>query len=151
MIYQNLWGSIVAFTNDIIDNRRVAYPDNSIEFIDWEAHANIYELPDTDLIGTTALTFTEEEPEVFSVSFAIGVSTFTDDKNLFRLRDYVGKVFSQLRPELKIAYYDHQTQEQLGWLLLVDGTIVAPMTKADARPLQFIQCHAVLDPVTALG
>lgn len=150
-IYENLWGSIVAFANDIIDDRKVAYPDSPISFIDWEAHANIFELPDTDLIGTTALTFTEEAPHLFTVSFAVGVSTFIDDTNLFRLRNYVGRVFGRLRPEMKIPYYNRDTLEQLGWLSITDGTIVAPMTKADTRPLQFIQCNAVLDPITAEG
>lgn len=149
MIYENLWGSIVAFANDIIDDRKQIYPNTEISYIDWEAHANIQELPNADLVGTTALAFTEEQEELFSVSFTIGVSTYADDANLFRLRNIVGKVFSSLRPQQKIPYYDHQTLEQRGWLHLVPGTTILPMTRADVRPLQFVQCQAILDPTTA--
>ncbi|WP_454287258.1 hypothetical protein [Rhizobium arsenicireducens] len=150
-IYENLWGSGVNLANEIIDNRRLIYPASTITFIDWEAHANIHELPETDLIGTTAITITEEEPEVFSFSFTLGISTFGDDGNLFRLRNYVGEAFRRLRPGLQIAYCDRITAEQLGWLHIVDGTVVLPMTRADARPLQFVQCQGIIDPTTARG
>lgn len=150
MIYENLHGSLVNFVNDVIDDRKQAHPGEAIEYIDWEAHANIYELPDVDLIGTTAITFTEDEPEVFSGSFTIGVSTYASDKNLFRLRNYVGEVFRRLRPGSKVPFYDRETLEQRGWLYIVDGTVVMPMTKADVRPLQFVQCQMVFEPVTAL-
>lgn len=150
MIYKNLWGSVVSFTNDVIDAQRLAYPDTDINFLDWEAHANIHELPNTDLIGSTAVTITEDEPEFFSVSFTLAMSSYADDNGLFRLRDYVNDVFMRLRPGSKIPYCDHQTAAQLGWLHITDGTIVMPMTRADIRPLQFVQCHATLDATTAL-
>jgi hypothetical protein len=150
-MYENIWGSIVAFSNDIIDDRRAKYPGVDIEYVDWEAHANIQELPEGDLIGTTAITFTEDQPELFNGSFTIGVSTYADDSNLFRLRNYVGEVFNRLRPGMKVPFYDHETLEQKGWFHIVDGTIVLPMTRADARPLQFVQCQFVFDPVTATG
>ncbi|MBC2806551.1 hypothetical protein ACCS91_33425 [Rhizobium ruizarguesonis] len=150
-MYENLWGSIVAFANDVIDDRKPIHPNAKIRYVDWEAHANIQELPEADLIGTTAITFTEDEPEMFHGSFTIGVSTYGNDHHLFRLRNYVGEVFKRLRPTSKIGFYDHQTLEQKGWLHIVDGTIVMPMTRADVRPLQFIQCQFIFDPVTGAG
>jgi len=150
-MYENIWGSAVAFVNDVIDSRRSAYPDVAINYVDWEAHANIQELDDADLIGTTAVTFTEESRDLFHGSFTIGVSTYADDKSLFRLRNYVGEVFTRLRPGEKIAFFDAKTLAQKGWLHIVDGTIVLPMTRADARPLQFVQCQFLFDPVTATG
>lgn len=149
MIYENLHGSIVAFTNNIIEDRKALHPEGNIDFVDWEAHANIHELPERDLIGTTAIAFTEEEPGVFTGSFTIGVSTYASDKNLFRLRNYVGEVFRRLRPESKIPFYDRETLEQLGWLYIVNGTTVLPMTKADIRPLQFVQCRIIFEEATA--
>lgn len=150
-MYENFWGSIVSFCNDVADSRKVLYPTVDIEYIDWEAHANIQELPDADLIGSTAVTFTEEAPEIFSMSFTIGVSTHASDKSLFRLRNYVGEIFSRLRPGQQIPFYDSVTAAQIGWLNITDGTMVMPMTRADVRPLQFIQCHGVIDPLTASG
>ena len=58
MIYENFWGSIVSFCNDVIDNRKVIYPGVDLEYMDFEAHANIQEMPTSDLIGSTAITFT---------------------------------------------------------------------------------------------
>lgn len=142
-IYENLWSSLVNFCNDVLEGKDASY-------VDWESHANLQELPDGDLIGTTALTFTEEEPELFTGSFAIGVSTQTSDVGLFRLRSYVGEVFSKMRPGMKIALYDAASVTQLGWLHVVDGTHVMPMQRADVRPLQFIQCNFVFDATTVL-
>jgi hypothetical protein len=148
-MYENIWGSIVAFTNDIVDNRKALYPDVEIEYVDWEAHANIQELPDTDLIGTTAITITEDSTDMFSGSFTIGVSTYATDHSLFRLRNYVGEIFKRLQSGSKIAFYDHTTLELKGYMYVTDGTIIMPMTRADTRPLQFIQCQFIFDAVTA--
>ncbi|MBD9544260.1 hypothetical protein IB276_32975 [Ensifer sp. ENS04] len=150
-LYENLHGSLVAFTQSIIEDRKLVYPDVPIEFVDWEAHANIHELPDQDLIGLTAVTLTEEEVEMFSGSFTIGISSFASDKNLFRLRNYVGEAFARMRPLSKIPFYDAEACQQRGWLIITDGTTVMPMTKADARPLQFVQCAFVFDATTARG
>jgi hypothetical protein len=150
-MYENVWGSVVAFANNVIDDRQPKYPNIEIGYVDWEAHANINELPDTDLIGSTTITITEESPEMFHGSFTIGVSTYADDKNLFRLRNYVGEIFNRLRPGSKVAFYDHETLEQKGWFNIVDGTTILPVTRADARPLQFVQCQFILDPLTAVG
>lgn len=150
-LYENLHSSLVSFAQTIIEDRKELYPDVLIDFIDWEAHANIHELPDKDLIGLTAVTLTEEDPEMFSGSFTVGISTFANDKNLFRLRNYVGKAFSEMRPLKRVPLYDAENCLQLGWLHIVDGTTVMPMTKADARPLQFIQCGFVFDVTSASG
>lgn len=150
-LYENLHSSLTVFAQGLIADRQLLYPDVPIEFIDWEAHANIMELPETDLIGLTAITLTEESPHMFQGSFTLGVSSFATDKNLFRLRSYVGKGFSAMRPECKIPFYDEAAASQIGWLYVVDGTTILPMTKADARPLQFIQAGFVFEPLTAAG
>lgn len=141
-LYENIWASLVNFCNDVLEGKDAQY-------VDWEAHANLHELPEGDLIGTIAITFTEEAPELFSGSFSIGVSTQTNDVSLFRLRSYVGEVFSKLRPGMQIALFDRESMIQLGWLHVVDGTHVMPMQRADARPLQFVQCNFVFDATTA--
>jgi hypothetical protein len=148
-LYENLFSSLVVFAQGIIEDRKSAHPDVSIEFIDWEAHANILELPDSDLVGITAVTFSEDE--AISGSFTVGISTFASDKNLFRLRNYVGKAFSCMVRGSKIPIYDQEACVQIGWAHIIDGTTVMPMTKADTRPLQFVQCGFVLDPLTAAG
>jgi hypothetical protein len=148
--YENLHSSLTVFSQGIIADRQAAFPDAPIEFIDWEAHANIAELPDADLIGTTAIAFTEED-EGISGSFTLGISSFASDKNLFRMRNYVGRAYDRMRSGNKIPLYDQEACIQTGWLYLTVGTTVMPMTRADARPLQFVQCSFLLDPITAAG
>ncbi|KQS84256.1 hypothetical protein [Rhizobium sp. Leaf383] len=151
MIYENLHSSLTMFAMGIIEDRKIVHTGETIEFIDWEAHANIFELPDHDLVGLTTLALTEDEPETFNGSFTIGISTFASDKNLFRLRNYVGEAYRRMRPGSKIPFYDAEACKQTGWILVADGTTVMPMTRADARPLQFVQCSFVIDPITAVG
>lgn len=150
-LYENLHASLTVFAQSVIEDRKIVYPEVEIDFIDWEAHANIHELPERDLIGLTAVTFNESEPETFQGSFTLGISTYKNDKNLFRLRNYVGTAFSRMRGTCKIPLYDTENSMQLGWLYIADGTTVMPMTRADVRPLQFVQCMFVFDPVTAGG
>ncbi len=150
-LYENLHSSLTVFAQGIIEDRKLLNPEVPLEFIDWEAHANIHELPDTDLIGLTALTVTEDSAHMFQGSFTLGASSFSSDKNLFRLRNYVGKAFSCMRSECKIPFYDAEACTMVGWLYIVDGTTIMPMTRADARPLQFIQAGFIFEAITAAG
>lgn len=142
----NIWGSIAVLTNQIIDELKLKYPDQDIQFEDWETHANIAELPNSDLIGPTSLAITEVSPQFIEFEFAISVSTYATDSNLFRLRDYIGTIFEKLRPEQKLVYYDAETAAPLTFMIVTDGTTIAPMTRADVRPVQYVQCSVVLEP-----
>lgn len=146
MLLKNIWGSITVFTQGIIDELKAAHPQADIQFMDWEAHANVAELPNKDLVGPTTLTFMEVSPQLIEVNFAIAVSTYGTDQNLFRLRDYVGRIFEKLRPEQKLVYFDADTATVKGFMLCTDGTMVAPMTRADVRPFQYVQTQVLLEP-----
>lgn len=147
MILKNCWSSIVVLSRALIQECAAANVGSEIEFMDWEAHANTPELPNMDLIGPSAMTVTEHSKELITVSFAIGVSTFTGDKNLFRQRDYVARVFERLRPENKIIYFDAESASEKSVLVITDGTMAAPMSKSESRPWQYVQCEALLVPV----
>lgn len=145
-IIPSVWGSIVNFSNAIVADMRIRYPDTKIEFIDWEAHANIHELPDTDLIGPTAITITEMSEQVLEVSFAIAVSSYETDKNLFRMRAYLAEAFERMRAGKQLMIYDSETAAKLGYLVITPGTIMAPMSRAETRPWQFVQASGLLEP-----
>ena len=146
-IVPSVWGSLTHFSNELIAEFRNRYPDFQIEYIDWESHANIHELPDTDLVGPTAITITELSPQMLEVSFAIAVSTYADDKNLFRMRDYLAETFELVRPNKQLRIYDSATAAALGYLVLTDGTFLAPMSRAETRPWQYVQATGLLEPV----
>jgi hypothetical protein len=145
-IIPSVWGSLVNFSNVLIADMRSQYTDIPIEFIDWEAHANIHELPDTDLIGPTALTITEVSPQIMEISFAIAASSFASDKNLFRMRSYITEAYERLRVGKQIDIYNSDTAQKLGYLKLVDGTLLAPMSRAETRPWQYVQATGLLEP-----
>jgi hypothetical protein len=145
MIYANLWGSIIKLSQELITtvtNAGVGTP----QLLDWEAHANIQELPNADLIGPTTLGFIEED-KVISVSFAMAASSY-NDVNLFRHRAMMGHIFERLRPEMRIPYYDANTAQVIDHLIITDGTTLAPMSQVEPRPWQLVMVQALLGPAS---
>jgi hypothetical protein len=143
--YENVWASLTVFANERITALKDTDPSYDIRYIDWES-ANVNELPDSDLIGPTAVTIEDEGQEQISVTFAIGVSTYTSDTNLFRLRRFVGSVFEAMRPEKQINYYNAELAVQRSKFVVTGGTLIAPMTRMDVRPWQFVQAAVLLVP-----
>lgn len=147
-IHASIWGSIVKMCNELIAEFRLENPSANIQFIDWEAHANIEELPDTaqDLIGPTSLVIMETSPEMFDINFAIAVSTYSTDENLFRLRAYISKIFERLRPLKKFIVYDSETAGTIGYVVATNGTGIMPMSRSTNRPFQYVQVAGLLGP-----
>ncbi len=145
-IHPSIWGSIVAFCNAAIEEARLLHPEAKIQFIDWEAHANIEELPNCDLIGPTALVVMETSPQMFDVNFAIAVSTYQSDEHLFRHRHYLSMIFEKMRVGKQLPIYDDETAQEFGYLIFTDGTGVMPMTRAVTRPWQYVQVQGLLEP-----
>lgn len=144
-VYPSVWGSIVALINSIRQDANLAHPTATLGFIDWESHANIHELPETDLIGPTAITFNEISPQMFEVSFAIAVSTYATDQNLFRLRDHISRIFERLRVNEQVDVRDSDTALKVGYLVITESAVL-PLTRAETRPFQYVQVSARLDP-----
>ena len=147
MIVSDTWSSIVVMIKEeILPQLQAAFPDDSIQLHDWEAHANMAELPNKDLVGPMTLGITEGDPGMYEISFAIGISTYTNDEGLFRMRYYADRVFDRLKYGNKINFLDAETGMKRGVFVLVDGTMLAPMSRADVRAFQYIQCVMLLNP-----
>lgn len=145
-ILPSVWGSIVKHTNNLIIEAKSLYPHATIQFVDWEAHANIEELPDADLIGPTSLVLMEISPQMYDVNFSIAVSTYKSDENLFRLRSYLSLIFNSVRPTKQITVYEAGTLNEIGYIMCQDGTAVLPMSRAVTRPFQYVQVNGLLEP-----
>lgn len=143
-VYLNTWSSIVALCNEFIVQFKAEYPQTEIKLIDWES-ANINELPNADLIGPASL-FIRDHGEQIEVNFAIGVSTYTGDTNLFRHRTMVGAIFDRLIPEMKVDYMESDTVSKTSVLVCTEGTMISPMSKMDTRPWQYVQVSSWLLP-----
>lgn len=144
-VYEDVWASLTVFVNQRITALKADEPTLDLRYIDWES-SNIDELPDSDLIGPTAVTIEEESQEQIGITFAVGVSTYTNDMNLFRLRRIVGSVFEEMRPEKKIDFYNAGLAVQRSKLVILGGTMIAPMSRMNVRPWQFVQAAALLVP-----
>jgi len=147
MIYENAWASVVVFAQQIVAEAKAANPGVPIEFCDWDTHANMMELPNADLIGPLSLAVTEHSQDMIGVSFAIGVSTYASDKNLFRQRDYIARAFEKMKAQSRITYYDAKLASVESVLVMTNGTVATPMSKAEVRPWQYVQGEALLVPV----
>ena len=149
MLYANAWGSITKLTQNLIAEFKLVYPDAPLEYFDWDSHATANELPSKDLVGPLALAITQHSTDMYAVSFSIGVSTYSSDHNLFRQRYYIGKTFEKMLSGQTIDWYNAESASRVSKLVMTDGTVIAPMSKAELRPWQFVQGEALLLPVGA--
>lgn len=148
MSYMNVWTSVAAYVNQqiqMIAANGIA-PADMLQVFDWEAHANIEEAPPKHLIGPASLALDEISDGIYSATFVIGVGSFSDE-GLFVHRRMVDFLFKSLKTGTRLSVFDSATEQPYSWLKIVDGTAVAPMTKANTRALQFIQAEALVDPL----
>lgn len=150
MLATDIWGSITKMTQSVIAEVALLHPEVEFGFIDWEAHANIMELPEMDLIGPTAINITEHSQQFVEVNFALAVSTYASDENLFRQREIVSVIFERMRAQKQIPFFDAASASPKGYMIFTDGTAILPMSRADARPFQFVQGSCLLEP-SSLG
>lgn len=140
--YLNAWASIVRFSQDTITQLVSEGVSSSLQFIDWDAHAKIQELPPSDLLGPGGLALMDTHEEIV-INFTIGVATHGDTQ-LFRQRTIVDRVHSLMRPQNQIVLYDLETSEPTGILVFTEGTSILPMSRSENHAVQFIQAEALL-------
>lgn len=116
--------------------------------IDWEAHADIRNLPAEDLYGIHGFGAIADEG-TDTLAFTIALSSH-DDKNLFRMRKAAAMLYELWRkPGLAIPMFDPDSTEKIGVLVVTDGTVLAPVGRAELRPYQTVNVHvktALNDP-----
>ena len=132
MIITDVWGSLVRFLKN-------EYP-TPWEFIDWEAHANIHDLPAVDLMGLAGLGATADEgTDTFIVTVAFSP---LQDENLFKVRKAAGELYEKWRvPGYTIPLYDAESTDEIGKLVVTDGSTLAPVGRAEVRPYQIVSAH----------
>lgn len=141
-LYNNIAQSIIKFAVDFVE----AHP--GCQFLDWDEHANIHELPESDLAGPAGIGMVDEGGGLYSIVFSIGVST-QNDPSLFRLRQMMSELYGLLSPGQQIALYDHEQNAPLSWMIVQSPVAVTPVTRTEVRPLQFIELQATVNPFAA--
>ena len=142
MLANNAWASLVSFTQDIKDRLNSEGILENAEYIEWDAHANINDLPQKDVIGLTSFALLDEG-NMLTVNGAIGIGTF-NEKSLFRLRKGSALIFELLKPTLTIPYLDADSGFHINDIVLQSGTNLLPVSRADVRSIQFVQFEGLL-------
>lgn len=137
-LYTCVCNSLIRFGEDF---RKANNPGAA--FFDWDAHADIAEMPEQDCMGPAGIGLADEG-KIQQVVFAFGLST-VGDPNLFRLRGSISKLYGLLRPEAKIPVYDTVGTVH-SWMVVKSPLTIAPVSKAEVRSIQFITAMALLDP-----
>ena len=144
MFYVDLTYSIVKAVLDI--------KPAGASYIDWDAHADIHELPIDDLlVGASGCSFTYEDASTIDVSFAVGVATKNDD-NLFNLRTTISNYFEAFRPETKVPLYDRALIqagapiEPYTWMVITTPITLLPINRAESRNVQFLNVGGLVNP-----
>ena len=148
MIYWDVLASVWRFCNEFIEEMKGEGLSSDLAFINWDAHADIHELPATDLIGPATFAM-DVDDRVHSVSCAVGLSTF-NDKNMFRHAQIIASLYEALQPEKKLDVYDYSEGTVTSWMVLRNGTAVLPTTRSEVRPFQFVQFSALVSPAIGL-
>ncbi len=145
--------SIIKWSLAKIAELRALHSDfNTLQFLDWDAHSSIPELPDTDLLGPAGIGITEDNG-IYEIMMSIGFSS-TKDPNLFRITRMASSVFADFLSEKQIPIFrsatavSGQTPTTVGFIVFTSGTQLVPMSRAENRALQFVQARGFLDPAT---
>lgn len=141
MYLQDAWSSLTVFCNDTIAELKSNGVSSDLSYIDWDAHANLQELPRNDLLGPNGLAVTELE-EAFQFVFILGVATHAD-ANLFRLRAIVDRLFTSVRFGRTLPLYDWKAGTVRGSMVIQTGTTIMPMSRSENHAVQYIQAEAL--------
>lgn len=107
-----------------------------LEVFNFDAHADINDLPNSDVIGVAELQL-ENDLETQELTCMIGVSTL-NDTNLLRMDRIVDFVYANLAPGQMLQVVSANNGSPIGWMKVKRGTAVFAVSKTKVRPLQFI-------------
>ena len=112
-----------------------------MEVVNFDAHGDEQSLPQADVVGISGVSVSVDEG-LCDVTLMIGIST-REDTNLFRLNEYIDKLFHVLLPTKKMRLYDADSGSALGWLVTTNGTRTLAIGGSSTRPLQYIMVTLV--------
>jgi hypothetical protein len=134
LLLENVHASLIKFCKDL--------NLSDVQLVDFEAHAEMESLPESDCIGLSSFSIVNDN-KVHDLAFAIGYCSF-NDLNLFRMRGAMAKLYDALAPEKRIPLVDADTGSPLGNIVMTDGTVVSPMSRAEVRAYRSIVCSGVI-------
>lgn len=127
--YNIIFKSLVGFCYDFIK-------ENNLDFdsFDFDAHASLEELPQKNLIGVGEYSL-QEEQELYYGSCSIFISTLQTDHNINILRPTLAKLFAELHTNRRIPIYNDDFTQEIGNIVIMNGTQAMPVARTKTRPL----------------
>lgn len=144
----NLYESVqMSLTRLVEDFREQHMPE--AEHINWDAHANLNELPEADVIGLAGLGLAEDDDKQYEITFGILMSTY-NDATLTRLTRLISRFFACVAPQKRIQVYsvspDGETALETSWMVAALPRAVTPVSRAEVRAVQGVEARLLLDP-----
>lgn len=133
--YQDINRSLLAYCNNFL----IRHDIKDVDIFDFDAHAVEQELPDQDLIGIGEYSI-ENQTDKYHVTCMFIVCTKADDTQLKRLRNLVGSLFAELRPQNSGEPFKIVDEAGLkrGYMTVMDNVLVGPVGSNKTRPVQAI-------------
>lgn len=135
-LFLDAQASLFAFCQARAAAYRAAGLSADLAVVKFDAHADLAELPETDVLGVAQYAV-ETDGRVFEVTAMIGVSTL-GDTNLFRLDQMINDLYGRLLPDRIVPRVDAATGAPVGTLKAMAGTAAFAVARTQVRPLRFI-------------
>ena len=133
--YEDIYRSILSYCNNFLERNSL----EGFEVYEFDCHAVEQSLPDSDLIGLSDYSISNQTDQ-YIVTCMIIVCTKSDDANLARLRPAIGRLFKELTPGDtgdRFSVIDQQGIRR-GYMTVMDDVMVGPIARTQTRPLQAI-------------
>ena len=140
-MYENVRSSFFKFLGEEIASMKSAGIETDAQVFDFDAHVDMKEFPETDLVGPSNYSFTWDD-NLIEVQVAFGVSTINDE-GMFRHHRMVGHLTQRLKPGRTMTVVNAQTGQPADILVSGSPLTASPMAKTDIRGLQFIRSNSL--------
>lgn len=135
--------STIRFIRDIA--AQLVVPEGiGLNYVDWDAHADVGKLPTSDLYGLTGLGITDNEV-THDLVFGVTLSTY-NDQNLFRMTDMTDLYYRRMRALTTFALLDPATGYEVGKIAIERGTTAMPIDRVETRLVVSFNVSASIVP-----
>lgn len=145
---ETLYEDVVNSLARRVEDFRLAHMPNAT-YINWDAHAEIEELPSGDLIGLAGVGMAEDEAGIYEIVFGVMIGT-EQDENLHRLTRCMSRLRALFVPETRMTVYtvsdDGLSAVPDSWMVTKTPMAITPVSRAEVRPVQALEVRALLDP-----
>lgn len=135
--------SAIRFVTDVIrylNTNRTGTME--VLYQDWDAHADLQEMPNADLIGMNGFAITDQD-RTHEIVFGVTICTY-NDPNVFRLTEFSNEFYKRMRTHKQFPLFDPETASPIGVATFESGTTVTPVARVEVRPTMSISCSALI-------